>query len=142
MEATMNDVLWLAYRNREFLERLLASPEQALEAQQLQLDAAELKALKDMLNKKVVMDGKHILKLVNAVLVSMGIVVPPALAPRPLPPPPPPPPPPWNPDPPLTMPPPAGYVKAKARKTAVLRKKAKKVVKRVAKKGTVKRKKR
>jgi len=142
MEATMNDVLWLAYRNREFLERLLASPEQALEAQQLQLDAAELKALKDMLNKKVVMDGKHILRLVNAVLVSMGIVVPPALAPRPLPPPPPPPPPPWNPDPPLTMPPPAGYVKAKARKTAVLRKKAKKVVKRVAKKGTAKRKKR
>jgi len=142
MEATMNDVLWLAYRNKEFLERLLASPEQALEAQMLQLTPEELKALKDMLNKKVVMDGKHIVKLINAVIVAMGITAPPALAPRPLPPPPPPPPPPWNPDPPLTMPPPAGYVKVKARKTAVIRKKAKKATKKAAKKRVAKRKKR
>jgi hypothetical protein len=131
MDVSLNEVLWLAYRNKEFLESLLAVPEKTLDAAQLQLTPDELKALRKMLSAKFVMDGKHILAFANALLAAAGVSITSMEIPKPTPPPPPPPPP-WKLDPPLTMPPPIKRRKAKVQKGAKVAKK-KVTKKRVAK---------
>lgn len=117
-DATLNDVLWIAYRNASFLKVLLVKPEAALASAKLQLTPADLKALKTMLRQKFVVDGKHVLSVVNQILVAAGMGISTTDVPKPPTPPPPPPPPPWRPEPPLMPIPPIQIVKPAAKKRA------------------------
>jgi hypothetical protein len=124
-DATLNDILWIAFRNSAFLETLLKKPEAALLSADLRLSTVELAALKSMLRKKFVMDGKHMIWFVNQMFTAAGITSVTTIPPKPPTPPPPPPPPPWYPDPPLMPIPPVHRVKV-AKGKSVTKKRSKK----------------
>jgi len=102
-DATLNDILWIAFRNTAFLEDLLKKPKKAVLSAHLRLSTKDLNKLNRMLRKKFVMDGKHMLRVVNQMFTAAGITSATTIPPKPPTPPPPPPPPPWNPDPSLGL---------------------------------------